>query len=148
MSVTQTEQWSLSFPPDKELVLELEAMRAKHGVCGRERSPSRLDAFVRSLEEERDRYRREAQRYRRAAGGGGGPDSSPTRSPPSRTTRVRDRRITIRSTFSRCVIACPMASCSGRRRGGGATASGGGARRAEGGAAGLRAAHGGDRSYI
>ncbi|XP_056271172.1 centrosomal protein of 135 kDa isoform X2 [Pseudoliparis swirei] len=72
---------------DKELVLELEAMRAKHGVCGRERSPSRLDAFVRSLEEERDRYRREAQRYRRAAGGGGGPDSSPTRSPPSRTTR-------------------------------------------------------------
>uniref|UniRef100_A0A8C2ZU89 Centrosomal protein 135 n=1 Tax=Cyclopterus lumpus TaxID=8103 RepID=A0A8C2ZU89_CYCLU len=50
---------------DKELVLELEAMRAKHGVCGRERSPSRLDAFVRSLEEERDRYRREAERYRR-----------------------------------------------------------------------------------
>uniref|UniRef100_A0A8C2ZSB9 Centrosomal protein 135 n=1 Tax=Cyclopterus lumpus TaxID=8103 RepID=A0A8C2ZSB9_CYCLU len=54
---------------DKELVLELEAMRAKHGVCGRERSPSRLDAFVRSLEEERDRYRREAERYRRAGGG-------------------------------------------------------------------------------
>lgn len=55
-------------------------MRAKHGVCGRERSPSRLDAFVKSLEEERDRYRQEAERYRRARGAGG-PDSSPSRSP-------------------------------------------------------------------
>ncbi|XP_077964952.1 centrosomal protein of 135 kDa isoform X3 [Gasterosteus aculeatus] len=65
---------------DKDLVLELESMRAKHGVCGRERSPSRLDAFVKSLEEERDRYRQEAERYRRARGAGG-PDSSPSRSP-------------------------------------------------------------------
>uniref|UniRef100_A0A8C6ULT3 Centrosomal protein 135 n=1 Tax=Neogobius melanostomus TaxID=47308 RepID=A0A8C6ULT3_9GOBI len=44
---------------DKELVLELEAMRTKYGICGRERSPSRLDAFVKSLEEERDYYRQE-----------------------------------------------------------------------------------------
>ncbi|KAF0042406.1 hypothetical protein F2P81_005938 [Scophthalmus maximus] len=65
---------------DKELVLELETMRAQHGVCRRERSPSRLDAFVKSLEEERDYYRLEAERYkgvRRA----GGLDSSPSRSP-------------------------------------------------------------------
>ncbi|XP_061680404.1 centrosomal protein of 135 kDa-like isoform X2 [Syngnathoides biaculeatus] len=61
---------------DKEMVLELEAMRAKHGVCGRERSPSRLDAFVKSLEEERDRYRQEAERCRRVRGSG-----SPVRSP-------------------------------------------------------------------
>uniref|UniRef100_A0A8C7GFZ9 Centrosomal protein 135 n=1 Tax=Oncorhynchus kisutch TaxID=8019 RepID=A0A8C7GFZ9_ONCKI len=53
---------------DAELVLELESMRSKHGVCGKDRSPSRLDAFVRSLEEERDYYRQEAERYRRPQG--------------------------------------------------------------------------------
>lgn len=68
-------------------------MRAKHGVCGRERSPSRLDAFVKSLEEERDYYRHEAERYKRARGAGG-PDLSPSRSPTrgrspqSKATRV------------------------------------------------------------
>uniref|UniRef100_A0A8C6UP01 Centrosomal protein 135 n=1 Tax=Neogobius melanostomus TaxID=47308 RepID=A0A8C6UP01_9GOBI len=61
---------------DKELVLELEAMRTKYGICGRERSPSRLDAFVKSLEEERDYYRQEAERYKRSRG-----DTSPSRSP-------------------------------------------------------------------
>ncbi|XP_010729323.3 centrosomal protein of 135 kDa isoform X1 [Larimichthys crocea] len=65
---------------DKDLVLELETMRAKHGVCGRERSPSRLDAFVKSLEEERDYYRQEAERYK-SARGPGGLDLSPSRSP-------------------------------------------------------------------
>ncbi|XP_034565716.1 centrosomal protein of 135 kDa isoform X3 [Notolabrus celidotus] len=65
---------------DRDLVLELETLRAKHGVCGRERSPSRLDAFVKSLEEERDHYRQEAERYKRARGAGG-LDSSPSRSP-------------------------------------------------------------------
>ncbi|XP_077573119.1 uncharacterized protein LOC144196637 [Stigmatopora nigra] len=49
---------------EKVLVLELEGWRAKYGVCGRDRSPSRLDAFVKSLEEERDQYRLEAQHYR------------------------------------------------------------------------------------
>uniref|UniRef100_A0A3Q1FQQ2 Centrosomal protein 135 n=1 Tax=Acanthochromis polyacanthus TaxID=80966 RepID=A0A3Q1FQQ2_9TELE len=80
---------------DKDLVLELEAMRAKHGVCGRERSPSRLDAFVKSLEEERDYYRQEAERCKRARGAGGldvSPGHSPTRgrSPKSRVIRERD----------------------------------------------------------
>ncbi|KAL7397610.1 hypothetical protein ABVT39_024981 [Epinephelus coioides] len=65
---------------DKDLVLELEAMRTKYGVCGRERSPSRLDAFVKSLEEERDFYRREAERYKRTRGAGSR-DVSPSRSP-------------------------------------------------------------------
>ncbi|XP_071371659.1 centrosomal protein of 135 kDa [Centroberyx affinis] len=65
---------------DKDLVLELETMRAKHGVCGRERSPSRLDAFVKSLEEERDFYRQEAERYKRTRGHSG-LDVSPNRSP-------------------------------------------------------------------
>ncbi|XP_068175066.1 centrosomal protein of 135 kDa isoform X2 [Antennarius striatus] len=65
---------------EKDLVLELETMRTVHGVCGRERSPSRLDAFVRSLEEERDNYRSEAEHYKRAMGAGG-LDLSPSRSP-------------------------------------------------------------------
>ncbi|KAM9797567.1 centrosomal protein of 135 kDa isoform 1-T1 [Syngnathus typhle] len=61
---------------DKDMVLELEALRAKHGVCGREHSPSRLDAFVKSLEEERDHYRQEAERCRQVSRAG-----SPVRSP-------------------------------------------------------------------
>ncbi len=70
-------------------------MRAKHGVCGRERSPSRLDAFVKSLEEERDYYRQEAERYKRTRGAGGldlSPSRSPGRgrSPWSKVTKVRD----------------------------------------------------------
>ncbi|RVE73808.1 hypothetical protein OJAV_G00034970 [Oryzias javanicus] len=74
---------------EKDLVLELERMRARHGVCGRERSPSRLDAFVRSLEEERDFYRREAEKYKQAKGGGS-PALSPSRSP-DRGSAVRSR---------------------------------------------------------
>lgn len=78
---------------DKDLVLQLEAMRAKYGVCGRERSPSRLDAFVKSLEEERDCYRKEAERYKRARGAGArdlSPSYSPSRgrSPGSKVVRA------------------------------------------------------------
>uniref|UniRef100_A0A672HBW5 Centrosomal protein 135 n=1 Tax=Salarias fasciatus TaxID=181472 RepID=A0A672HBW5_SALFA len=78
---------------EKDLVLELEAFRAKHGVCRRERSPSRLDAFVKSLEEERDHYRREVDRYKRTRGASG-LDLSPTCSPSRellRVTRERDK---------------------------------------------------------
>uniref|UniRef100_A0A8C7X9R2 Centrosomal protein 135 n=1 Tax=Oryzias sinensis TaxID=183150 RepID=A0A8C7X9R2_9TELE len=74
---------------EKELVLELEKMRAKHGVCGRESSPSRLDAFIRSLEEERDCYRREAEKYQQAKRGSG-PALSPSRSP-DRGSALRSR---------------------------------------------------------
>lgn len=85
---------------DKELVLELEALRTKHGVCGRERSPSRLDAFVKSLEEERNYYRQEAECYKRTRRAGG-LDLSPSHSPDkgrnsrSMANRVRDRKIVI-----------------------------------------------------
>ncbi|XP_037530312.1 centrosomal protein of 135 kDa [Nematolebias whitei] len=65
---------------DKDLVMELETMRTEHGVCGREHSPSRLDAFVKSLEEERNYYRQEAERYKRTRGAGG-PGLSPSLSP-------------------------------------------------------------------
>nr|XP_057930201.1 centrosomal protein of 135 kDa-like isoform X4 [Doryrhamphus excisus] len=49
---------------ERALVLELEGMRTRYGICGWERSPSRLDAFVKSLEEERDHYRQEADHYK------------------------------------------------------------------------------------
>ncbi|XP_041790980.1 centrosomal protein of 135 kDa isoform X2 [Chelmon rostratus] len=65
---------------DRDLVLELETMRAKYGVCRREPSPSRLDAFVKSLEEERDYYRQQAEQYKRGKGAGG-LDLSPSHSP-------------------------------------------------------------------
>ncbi|XP_056620365.1 centrosomal protein of 135 kDa isoform X2 [Triplophysa dalaica] len=63
---------------DKEMILELERMRVKHGVCGKDPSPSRLDAFVKSLEEERDYYRQEVERYRTVKDRG---NKSPTPSP-------------------------------------------------------------------
>ncbi|KAG7488859.1 hypothetical protein MATL_G00038960 [Megalops atlanticus] len=57
---------------EKELVLELERMRARYGICGADSSPSRLDAFIRTLEEERNFYRQEAERLQ-------SPTHSPTR---------------------------------------------------------------------
>uniref|UniRef100_A0A8C1L5X2 Centrosomal protein 135 n=1 Tax=Cyprinus carpio TaxID=7962 RepID=A0A8C1L5X2_CYPCA len=63
---------------DKEMILELERMRARHGMCGKEQSPSRLDAFVKSLEEERNYYKQELERYRLLRGK---TDKSPTPSP-------------------------------------------------------------------
>ncbi|XP_077075876.1 centrosomal protein of 135 kDa isoform X2 [Siphateles boraxobius] len=53
---------------DKEMILELERMRARHGMCGKDHSPSRLDAFVKSLEEERNYYKQEVERYRLVRG--------------------------------------------------------------------------------
>ncbi|KAM9435733.1 centrosomal protein of 135 kDa isoform 2-T2 [Clarias gariepinus] len=69
---------------DKEMILELERMRARHGMCAKERSPSRLDAFVKSLEEERDHYRHEAEKYRKTRGGADSFSPSKSRSPRGR----------------------------------------------------------------
>ncbi|KAK7133114.1 hypothetical protein R3I94_015109 [Phoxinus phoxinus] len=63
---------------DKEMILELERMRARHGMCGKDHSPSRLDAFVKSLEEERNYYKQEVERYRLVRGR---TDKTPTPSP-------------------------------------------------------------------
>ncbi|XP_067272949.1 centrosomal protein of 135 kDa isoform X2 [Pseudorasbora parva] len=63
---------------DKEMILELERMRARHGMCGKDHSPSRLDAFVKSLEEERNYYKQEVERYRLVKGR---TDRSPAPSP-------------------------------------------------------------------
>lgn len=93
---------------DKDMVLELEALRAKHGVCGRERSPSRLDAFVKSLEEERDRYRQEAEHCRRVRGAGS-PARSPvrSRSPAGKVIRILvDCKIIYKYSFLRLCQFC------------------------------------------
>lgn len=47
------------FPPERELVLEIERMRLDFGIALGDKSPSRLDAFVKTLEDDRDYYKRE-----------------------------------------------------------------------------------------
>ncbi|XP_040274763.1 centrosomal protein of 135 kDa isoform X3 [Bufo bufo] len=51
---------------EREFVLEIERMRTQHGILRTDRSPSRLDSFVKSLEEERDHYRMEMEKLERA----------------------------------------------------------------------------------
>ncbi|NWV09340.1 CP135 protein, partial [Ptilonorhynchus violaceus] len=46
---------------ERELVLEIERMRLDYGIALGDKSPSRLDAFVKTLEEDRDYYKRELE---------------------------------------------------------------------------------------
>ncbi|XP_062991870.1 centrosomal protein of 135 kDa [Elgaria multicarinata webbii] len=46
---------------DRELVIELERMRLEGGIALGDKSPSRLDAFIKTIEEDRDYYRRELE---------------------------------------------------------------------------------------
>lgn len=47
---------------ERELTLEVERMRLEHGIKRRDKSPSRLDTFLRSIEEERDYYKKELEK--------------------------------------------------------------------------------------
>ncbi|XP_066241646.1 centrosomal protein of 135 kDa isoform X1 [Saccopteryx leptura] len=47
---------------ERELTLEVERMRLEHGIKRREKSPSRLDTFLKGIEEERDFYKKELER--------------------------------------------------------------------------------------
>uniref|UniRef100_A0A8C5K928 Centrosomal protein 135 n=1 Tax=Jaculus jaculus TaxID=51337 RepID=A0A8C5K928_JACJA len=47
---------------ERELTLEVERMRLEHGIKRRDKSPSRLDTFLKGIEEERDYYRKELER--------------------------------------------------------------------------------------
>ncbi|CAH6887902.1 centrosomal protein of 135 kDa [Phodopus roborovskii] len=47
---------------ERELTLEVERMRLEHGIKRREKSPSRLDTFLRAIEEERDYYKKELEK--------------------------------------------------------------------------------------
>ncbi|KAG8453777.1 hypothetical protein GDO86_000415, partial [Hymenochirus boettgeri] len=49
----------------RELVLEVERMRTLYGIKRSDRSPSRLDSFVKSLEEERDYFKKEMEKLER-----------------------------------------------------------------------------------
>ncbi|XP_053832214.1 centrosomal protein of 135 kDa isoform X1 [Vidua macroura] len=44
---------------ERELVLEIERIRLDYGIALGDKSPSRLDAFVKTLEDDRDYYKRE-----------------------------------------------------------------------------------------
>ncbi|XP_061849691.1 centrosomal protein of 135 kDa isoform X2 [Colius striatus] len=46
---------------ERELVLEVERMRLEYGIALGDKSPSRLDAFVKTLEDDRDYYKRELE---------------------------------------------------------------------------------------
>ncbi|XP_040451951.1 centrosomal protein of 135 kDa isoform X3 [Falco naumanni] len=46
---------------ERELVLEIERMRLEYGIALGDKSPSRLDAFVKTLEDDRDYYKRELE---------------------------------------------------------------------------------------
>ncbi|NXS48553.1 CP135 protein, partial [Balaeniceps rex] len=46
---------------EREFVLEIERMRLEYGIALGDKSPSRLDAFVKTLEDDRDYYKRELE---------------------------------------------------------------------------------------
>ncbi|XP_019783700.1 centrosomal protein of 135 kDa isoform X2 [Tursiops truncatus] len=47
---------------ERELTLEVERMRLEHGIKRRDKSPSRLDTFLKGIEDERDFYKKELER--------------------------------------------------------------------------------------
>lgn len=71
---------------ERELVFELERMQDLHGISRRDKSPSRLDAFVKSLEEERDFFKSEVEYLQRMVKGG---ESSRRGQSPTRASPVR-----------------------------------------------------------
>uniref|UniRef100_UPI00398F6C8A centrosomal protein of 135 kDa n=1 Tax=Pristiophorus japonicus TaxID=55135 RepID=UPI00398F6C8A len=79
---------------EREIVLELERMRAQHGILRRDTSPSRLDKFVKTLEEERDYYKCEVEYLQDMVSGRTSPFCSPrcgrssTRAPPVKSSSL------------------------------------------------------------
>uniref|UniRef100_A0A672RF64 Centrosomal protein of 135 kDa n=1 Tax=Sinocyclocheilus grahami TaxID=75366 RepID=A0A672RF64_SINGR len=79
-----------------QMILELEQMRARHGMCGKEQSPSRLDGFLKSLEEERNYYKQELERYRLLRGR---TDKSPTPNGDAELSRALKERDELQSVL-------------------------------------------------
>ncbi|XP_025088561.1 testis-specific gene 10 protein-like isoform X3 [Pomacea canaliculata] len=69
---------------EKELVLEIERLKRKNGPSTKKgKIPSKLDAFIRGIEEEREYYRQQADALQRMLRGEPPRSSSPIRSRPS-----------------------------------------------------------------
>ncbi|XP_068134682.1 centrosomal protein of 135 kDa isoform X2 [Hyperolius riggenbachi] len=51
---------------ERELVLEVERMRTHYGILRTDRSPSRMDSFVKTLEEERNHYKAELEKLEKS----------------------------------------------------------------------------------
>ncbi|XP_062899173.1 centrosomal protein of 135 kDa isoform X3 [Mobula hypostoma] len=64
---------------EREIVLELERMRTQHGILKGDTSTSRLDKFVKTLEEERDHYKFEVEYLQDLVSGRKSPTCSPRR---------------------------------------------------------------------
>uniref|UniRef100_A0A4W2DDR1 Centrosomal protein 135 n=1 Tax=Bos indicus x Bos taurus TaxID=30522 RepID=A0A4W2DDR1_BOBOX len=47
---------------ERELTVEIERMRLEHGIKRRDKSPSRLDTFLKGIEDERDFYKKELEK--------------------------------------------------------------------------------------
>ncbi|XP_042197930.1 centrosomal protein of 135 kDa isoform X2 [Callorhinchus milii] len=78
---------------ERELVMDLERMRSHHGALRGDRSPSRLDKFVKSLEEERDYYKCEVEYLQGMVSGQSSPSRSPRRGrSPCRLSPVKSNR--------------------------------------------------------
>ncbi|XP_032884916.1 centrosomal protein of 135 kDa isoform X1 [Amblyraja radiata] len=75
---------------EREIVVELERMRAQHGILRGDTSPSRLDKFIKTLEEERDYYKFEVEYLQDLVSGRNSPICSPRRGrSPTRITPVK-----------------------------------------------------------
>ncbi|KAJ7326713.1 hypothetical protein JRQ81_016472 [Phrynocephalus forsythii] len=91
---------------DRELVMELERMRLEGGIALGDKSPSRLDAFVKTIEEDRNYYKRELECLRKILGR----RSSPFRKSPQKNedlrliTRERDELQSMLDRFEKHMI--------------------------------------------
>ncbi|XP_038647081.1 centrosomal protein of 135 kDa isoform X3 [Scyliorhinus canicula] len=75
---------------EREIVMELERMRTQHGILKGDSSPSRLDKFVKTLEEERNYYKDEMEYLQDLVSGRVSPVCSPRRGrSPTRISPVK-----------------------------------------------------------
>ncbi|XP_048797516.1 centrosomal protein of 135 kDa isoform X5 [Lagopus muta] len=91
---------------ERELVLEIERMRLEYGIALGDKSPSRLDAFVKTLEDDRDYYKRELEYLQKMIKR----RPSPTRRTPEKSedlrliTRERDELQSMLDRFEKHMI--------------------------------------------
>ncbi|XP_028932847.1 centrosomal protein of 135 kDa isoform X2 [Ornithorhynchus anatinus] len=96
-----------------EIVLELEKMRLEYGVLHANKTPSRLDSFVKSLEEDRDHYKMELEHLQKTVRRRAVRERSPFRKSPEKSdynselrlvTRERDELQAMMDRFEKHVV--------------------------------------------